>query len=54
VTLTSTGYGDILAITKSARALSILEVIFGQLYMAIMISRLVGLHASQAGIEKGK
>jgi len=54
VTLTSTGYGDILAITKSARALSILEVISGQLYLAIMISRLVGLHASQSWIGKGK
>lgn len=54
VTLTTTGYGDILAITKPARALSILEVIFGQLYLAIMISRLVGLHASQSGIGKGK
>ena len=54
VTLTTMGYGDILAITKSARALSILEAITGQLYLAIMISRLVGLHASQSGIGKGK
>ncbi len=54
VTLTSLGYGDILALTRSARALSILEAITGQLYLAIMISRLVGLHASQAGIGKGK
>jgi hypothetical protein len=54
VTLTTMGYGDILAITKSARALAILEAITGQLYLAIMISRLVGLHASQAGIGKGK
>jgi len=54
VTLTTMGYGDILAITKFARALSILEAITGQLYLAIMISRLVGLHASQSGIGKGK
>ena len=54
VTLTTMGYGDILGITKSARALSILEAITGQLYLAIMISRLVGLHASQSGISKGK
>jgi hypothetical protein len=52
VTLTTMGYGDILAITKSARALSILEALTGQLYLAIMISRLVGLHASQSGIGK--
>jgi hypothetical protein len=54
VTLTTVGYGDILAVTKAARALSILEAITGQLYLAIMISRLVGLHASQAGNNKGK
>jgi uncharacterized membrane protein len=54
VTLTTVGYGDILAMTKPARALSILEALTGQLYLAIMISRLVGLHASQSGIGKGK
>lgn len=53
VTLTTVGYGDILAVTKSARAFSILEALMGQLYMAIMISRLVGLHASQSGSRKG-
>ena len=47
-TLTTVGYGDIFPATKAARALSILEAITGQLYLAIMISRLVGLHASQA------
>jgi hypothetical protein len=54
VTLTTVGYGDILAITRAARALSIFEAITGQLYLAIMISRLVGMHASQFGIGKGK
>ena len=52
VTLTTVGYGDILALTKAARALSSLEAITGQLYLAIMISRLVGLHASQVKIDK--
>lgn len=54
VTLNTVGYGDIVANTKSARALSILEATTGQLYLAIMISRLVGLYASQSGIGKGK
>jgi voltage-gated potassium channel len=54
VTLTTVGYGDILALTKPARALSVFEALTGQLYLAIMISRLVGLHASQAGIGKSK
>jgi cellulose synthase/poly-beta-1,6-N-acetylglucosamine synthase-like glycosyltransferase len=54
VTLTSVGYGDIVAITKSARGLSIIEAIMGQLYLAIMVSWLVGQNASQSGIGKGK
>jgi len=54
VTLTTVGYGDIVALTKPGRALSILEALTGQLYLALMISRLVGLHASQNGIGKAK
>lgn len=54
VTLTTVGYGDIVAVSKSARALTIMEAIIGQLYLAIMISRLVGLHASQIGVGKAK
>jgi diacylglycerol kinase len=54
VTLTTVGYGDILAITKTARAFSVIEAIVGQLYLAIMISRLVGLHASQAAVGNRK
>lgn len=54
VTLTTVGYGDIVALTKTAQALSILEALTGQLYLAIMISRLVGLFASQSGMGEGK
>jgi ion channel len=44
VTLTSTGFGDITPVGDSARSLSILEAIIGQFYVAVLISRLVGLH----------
>jgi hypothetical protein len=54
VTLTTVGYGDILAITRAARALSIFEAITGQLYLAIMISRLVGLYSSQSRMSPEK
>lgn len=52
VTLTTLGYGDITAASKPARALSVLEAITGQLYLAIMIARLVGLHAAQIRLER--
>jgi hypothetical protein len=42
VTLATLGYGDILPVTQAARGLAILEVLMGVLYMAILISRLVG------------
>jgi hypothetical protein len=47
VTLTTLGYGDVLAVSKQARGLTILEAVVGQLYLAIMISRLVSLHTSE-------
>jgi hypothetical protein len=42
VTLATLGYGDILPITQLARGLVVIEVLMGVLYMAILISRLVG------------
>jgi len=47
VTLTTTGYGDILLVSIQARSLAILEMITGQLYIAIMVARLVGLYTSR-------
>ena len=46
VTLTSTGYGDIVPLTAQARSLSILEAVSGMMYVAVLIARLVGLHAA--------
>jgi hypothetical protein len=44
VTLTSTGYGDILAINPFARSLANLESVIGQLYPATLLARLVAQH----------
>jgi hypothetical protein len=44
VTLTSTGFGDITPLADPARSFSMLEAIIGQFYIAVLISRLVGLH----------
>lgn len=43
VTLASLGYGDITPVAPLARTLAYLEVIAGQLYIAIMLAGLVGL-----------
>lgn len=43
VTLGTVGYGDIIPVTPEARYFSVIETITGQLYLAIVVARLVGL-----------
>jgi ion channel len=45
VTLTTVGYGDITPVSPMARSLTVLEALVGVVYMAVFISRLVGMHA---------
>lgn len=47
VTLATLGYGDIVPMSRPARALAVIEAVSGQLYLAILISRLVGAHVGQ-------
>ena len=53
-TLTTLGYGDITPISWLARNLTILESTIGQIYLTVLIARLVGLHiaGSRARSEK--
>lgn len=44
VCITTMGYGDVVPTSDLARPLAALEGVFGQLYLAVMIARLVGLH----------
>ncbi len=43
VTLTTVGYGDITPVTQVTRTLSIAEALTGQLYLAVLIARLVAM-----------
>jgi Ion channel len=45
-TLTSTGFGDIVPLHPIARSLSNLEAVLGQLYLTILLARLVTLHVA--------
>lgn len=49
VTLTTLGYGDIIPVSPQALALSSLEAVVGQLYIAVMIAGLVGIRIAQSG-----
>ena len=43
VTLTTVGYGDITPVLPIARTLAVGEALAGQLYLAVMIARLVAM-----------
>ena len=43
--LTTVGFGDITPLSKVARTLAVMEAVSGTLYLAILISRLVGMYS---------
>lgn len=47
VTMTTLGYGDITPNSPAARVLTAGQAVFGQLFIAIFIARLVGLYTAQ-------
>jgi len=55
VTLTTLGYGEITPLTRIARVLAIGEAVTGQLYLAVLIARLIGMEiiSSQQKLARG-
>ncbi len=49
VTMTTLGYGDITPVSRMAKNLAVLEAVWGQTYLAVLVARLVGLHLSSSG-----
>ncbi len=47
VTLATVGYGDIIPLSRLAGMLAYMEAIAGQMYVAILVARLVGMQLSQ-------
>ncbi len=54
VTLATLGYGDISPVSDLARNLAILEAVTGTLFLAVLISRLVGGYAKSSGKPRRK
>jgi hypothetical protein len=46
VTLATLGYGDIVPVTGAARGLAVVEAVAGQMYMAVLVARLVTAYRS--------
>jgi voltage-gated potassium channel len=51
-TLTTLGYGDIVPTAPLTRMLATVEAVAGQLYLAVLVARLVGLHIAHS-LEQG-
>jgi hypothetical protein len=43
ITLTTTGYGDIVPATSSARSLATFEVVIGQVFLVVIVARVVSM-----------
>ena len=51
VTMTTVGYGDMSPVTTTARTFATLEALTGQVYLTILVARLVGMHLMGQGKE---
>ncbi len=51
-TITTTGYGDITPLNPIVKSLANMESLFGQLYPATLVARLVGLHIAHEEDER--
>jgi hypothetical protein len=49
VTLTTVGYGDVVPTSEVARGFVMVEAVAGQLYLAVMVARLVSLYVRSEG-----
>lgn len=48
VTMSTLGYGDIVPTSSLARTCAAMQAVVGQLYLAVLVARLVGLHISHS------
>jgi hypothetical protein len=54
VTLTTTGYGDIVPLSHESKSLAVLIAVSGQLYIAIIIAMLVGKYSQSSKSTNNK
>jgi hypothetical protein len=53
VTLTTLGYGDITPVSPLARSMATMLAVAGQLYLVVLVARVVGLHIAQSSESPG-
>jgi hypothetical protein len=47
VTIATLGYGDVVPVSAPARGLALVEAVSGQMYLAVLVARLVSLYSQQ-------
>jgi hypothetical protein len=52
ITMTTVGYGDILPLSQPAKFLSVLEAMMGQIYLTVLVARLVGTYITQKKVAR--
>ena len=48
VTITTLGYGDVTPVADVAKSFSFIEAVVGQIYLVVLVARLVGIHIAQS------
>jgi hypothetical protein len=51
-TMTTLGYGDILPVSYVAKTAAMLQAMVGQIYLAVFVARLVGLHTAKSSNQR--
>jgi hypothetical protein len=54
VTLTTLGYGDITPAAAWIRSVAVVEALIGQIFLVVLVARLVGMHIAQRPPEEPK
>jgi len=54
ITLSTLGYGDITPLTPQAQSLAYVEAIAGQIYLTVLVARLVGLHIAYNQLNRSR
>ena len=53
VTISTVGYGDVLAVSPTARMLAVIEAVIGQFFVAVLVGMFVGMYATQLFASRG-
>ncbi len=54
VTMSTLGYGDVVPKTAPARMFAAMEAVTGQMYLAVLVARLVGMHIAHSRRRPGE